>query len=61
MVKQKSGYSGVRMRFYGKNVSFCVSTSTESIKTNNIPFKSPIKLPPEMQNIFLNFSKFVGF
>ena len=42
-------YSGGQMRFYGKNVSFGVSTTTESMKTNNIPLKSPIKLPPEMQ------------
>ena len=38
------GYSGGRMRFYGKNVSFCVLTTTESMKTNNIPLKSPIKI-----------------
>ena len=48
----KFWYSGGRMRFYGKNVSFCVSTTTESMKTNNIPLKSPIKLPPEMQKKF---------
>ena len=53
-------YSGVQMRFY-VYISFCVSTTTESMKTNNIPLTSPIRLPPEMQKIFLNFSKFVAF
>ena len=57
-----SMYSGGWMRFYGKNGSFCVSTTTESMKTNNIPLKSPIKLPPEMQKKkILYFSKFVDF
>ena len=49
------------MRFYGKNVSFCVSTTTESMKTNNIPLKSPIKLPPEMQKFFFEFFKICWF
>ena len=44
-----------------KNVSFCVSATTEIMKTNNIPLKSPIKLLPEMKKIFLKCSKFVGF
>ena len=49
------------LRQYSWDDSFCVSTTTESTKTNNIPLKSPIKLPPEMQKKILNFSKFVGF
>ena len=59
--KKLSIYSGGRMRFYGKNVSFCVSTTTESMKTTNIPLKSPIKLPPEMQIFFFNFQNLLVF
>ena len=53
-------YSGVRMRFY-VYVSFCVSTTTKRMKTNNIPLKSPIKLPPEMQKIFWIFQNLLVF
>ena len=35
--------------------------TTATIKTKNIPLESPIKLPLEMQEKNLNFSKFVGF
>ena len=58
---RKFKYSGGRMRFYGKNVSFCVSTTTESMKTNNIQLKSPIKLPPEMQKKFWIFQNLLVF
>ena len=54
-------YSGGQLRRDGKNVSFCVSATTEIMKTNNVPLKSPIKLLPEMKKIFLKCSKFVGF
>ena len=54
-------YSGGQLRWTGKNVSFCVSATTEIMKTNNVPLKSPIKLLPEMKKIFLKCSKFVGF
>ena len=54
-------YSGGQLRRTGKNVSFCVSATTEIMKTNNVPLKSPIKLLPEMKKIFLKCSKFVGF
>ena len=41
----KFWYSGGRMRFYGKNVSFCVSTTTESMKTNNMyTIEKPYKI-----------------
>ena len=49
------------MRFYGKNVSFWVSTTTESMKTNNKQLKSPIKLPPEMQKKIFEFFKICWF
>ena len=40
-----------------------VSTAqtTKGMKTNDIPFKSPIKLQQEMQKKILNFPKFVRF
>ena len=53
-------YSGGHLRFYGKNVSFCPSPTNDIPKTNKVPFKSPIKMLPEMQKK-LNFSKFVIF
>ena len=46
-------YSGGQLKWDGKNVSFCVSTTTEIMKTNNVPLKKPIKLLPEMKKIFL--------
>jgi len=42
-------YSGGHLRFYGKNVSFCPSPNNDIQKTNKVPFKSPIKMLPEMQ------------
>ena len=54
-------YSGGHLKRDGKNVSFCVSATTEIMKTNNVPLISPIKLLPEMKKIFLKCSKFVGF
>ena len=46
-------YSGGQLRRTGKKVSFCVSATTEIMKTNYVPLKSPIKLLPEMKkNIF---------
>ena len=53
-------YRGGHLKRDGKNVSFCVSATTEIMKTNNVPLKSPIKLLPEMKKIFLKCSKFVG-
>ena len=41
------------MKFY---VSFCVSTTTESMKTNDIPLKSPIKWK-QIQKKICNFQK----
>ena len=38
-----------------------MSTTTESMKTNNIPLKSPIKLPPEMQKNFWIFQNLLVF
>ena len=35
--------------------------TTKSMKTNDIPLKSPIKLQQEMQKKILNFPKFVRF
>ena len=32
-----------------QNISFCVSATTEIMKTNNVALKSPIKLLPEMK------------
>ena len=34
---------------FAKHKSLCTSKNIESTKTNNISFKSPIKLQPEMQ------------
>ena len=42
-------YSGGQLRWDGNNISFCVSTTTEIMKTINVPMKSPIKLLPEMK------------
>ncbi len=54
-------YSGGRLRFYSKNVSFCLSPTNDITKTNKAPLKSPIKMLPEMQKQILNFSKYVDF
>ena len=48
-------YSGGQLKRDGE-VSFCASTTTVSIKTNNIPLKSLIKFLPEMKKKS-NFSK----
>ena len=41
------------MKRDGKNVFFCVSATTEIMKTNKVPLKSPIKLLLEMiKNVF---------
>ena len=42
-------YSGGQLRWTGKNVSFCAPATTEIMKTNNVPLKTPIKLLPEMK------------
>ena len=42
-------YIGGQLKRYGKNVSFCVSATTEIMKTNNVPLKRPITLLPEMK------------
>ena len=51
-------YSGGQLKRDG-NISFCVSITTESIKTNNMPLKSPTKFLPEMKKNS-NFSKNFG-
>ena len=40
---------------------FCVSKTTESMKTINIPLKSPLKLQLEMQKKFEIFQKLLVF
>ena len=45
-------YSGGHLRFYGKNVSFCLCPTKDIAKTNKVPLKSPIKMLPEMKNNF---------
>ena len=42
-------------------VLVCTAQTTKSMKTNDIPSKSPTKFQQEMQKIFLNFPKFVRF
>ena len=42
-------------------VLVCTAQSTKSMKTNDIPLKSPIKLQKEMPKKILNFPKFVTF
>ena len=42
-------------------VLVCTAQSTNSMKTNDIPLKSPIKLQQEMEKKIWNFSKFVRF
>ena len=49
------------MPVFAKHKSLCTSKTTKSIKTNDIPMKSLIKLQPEMQKKILNFPKFVRF
>ena len=43
------------------HVLVCTAQTTKSMKTNDIPLKSPIKLQQEMQKKILNFPKFVRF
>ena len=42
-------------------VLVCTAQTNKSMKTNDIPLKSPIKLQQEMQKKILNFPKFVRF
>ena len=42
-------------------VLVCTAQSTKSMKTNDIPLKSPIKLQQEMQKKIWNFPKFDRF
>ena len=42
-------------------VLVCTAQTTKSMKTNNIPLESPIKLQEEMQKKILNLPKFVRF
>ena len=47
-----------------QNVSFCPSPTNDIPKTNKVPFKSPIKMLPEMQKkiwIFQNLLVFRAF
>ena len=53
-------YSGGQLK-RDSNVSFCASITTESIKTNNIPLKSPTKFLPEMKKKILIFQKMFDF
>ena len=46
-----TSYSGGQLK-RDSNVSFCASITTECIKTNNIPLKSPTKFLPEMKEKF---------
>ena len=43
------------------DVLVCTAQTNKSMKTNDIPLKSPIKLQQEMQKKILNFPKFVRF
>ena len=47
-------YSAGQLKRDSKNVSFCVSATTEIMKINNVPSKSPTKLLPEMKKYFWN-------
>jgi hypothetical protein len=53
-------YSARQLRFYCKSKILNFSKITAIIKTKDIPFESPTKLPLEMEKEFLNFSKFLG-
>ena len=53
-------YSGVQLK-RDDNVSFCASITTESIKANNIPLKSPTKLLPKNEKKILIFKNFWTF
>ena len=55
---EKCMYSGGQLKRDGE-VSFCASTTTESIKTNNI-IEKPYKVCTRNAKKS-NFSKFVGF
>ena len=54
----EKGYTPSNFLIY---VLVCTAQTTESVKTNNIPLKSPLKLQQEMQKKILNFPKFVTF
>ena len=54
----KKGYTSPDFLIY---ILVCTAQITKSMKTNNIPLKSPIKLQQEMQKKILNFPKFVRF
>ena len=54
----KKGYTSPDFLIY---VLACTAQTTKSMKTNDIPLKSPIKLQQEMQKKILNFPKFVRF
>ena len=45
----ESKYSGGHLRFYSTKISFCPSPTNDIPKTNQVPFKSPMKMLPEMQ------------
>ena len=54
----KKGYTSPDFLIY---VLACTAQTTKSMKTNDIPLKSPIKLQKEMAKKILNFPKFVRF
>ena len=54
-------YSGGHLRFYGKNVSFCLSPTNDITETNKVPLKSPFKILPELQKKFWIFQNLLDF
>ena len=54
-------YSLFHINTYPKSKSFCFSTTTQCIKTCNMPLKSPIKWLPKMQKKIFNFQLLLGF
>ncbi len=54
----KKGYTSPDFLIY---VLICTAQNIGSIKTNNIPLKSPINVQQEKQDKSLNFPKFVRF
>ena len=55
---RKKGYTSPEFLIY---VLACTAQTTKSMKTNDIPLKSPIKLQKEIPKFFSNFPKFVRF
>ena len=54
-------YCGSQLRFYGSNVSFCLSLTNNIMKTNKVPLKRLIKMLTEMQKKIWIFQNLLVF